>query len=68
MMMENLKSIMVYLRDVDVKVEGFELSKAKEDSKNNNGIFHLKLHRKITPADIIADLKAYGCVMEIYEV
>lgn len=63
---ENLRSIMVYLRDVDVLVEGFELDRSTANGKTPNGIFHLKLHRKITPDDIISDLKNYGCVSKIY--
>ena len=65
---ENLKSILVYLRDVDVKVEGFDLDKTATDGKIPSGIFRLELHRKITPEDIISDLKSYACVMDIYEV
>ena len=64
---ENLKSVMIYLRDVDVRVEGFELNRTAADGKGTSGIFHVKLHRKITAKDIIADLKGYGCVLDIYE-
>ena len=63
---ENLRSIMVYLRDVDVRVEGFELDRSTAGGKTPSGIFHLKLHRKITPEDIISDLKNYGCASDIY--
>lgn len=64
---DDLRSIMEYLRDVDVEVESFEVNKHPQEGRNASGVFSLKLHRKISVADIMSDLKSYSCVSDIYE-
>ena len=51
-----------------MKVEEFNLDKNPAAGKLPSGIFHLQLHRKITPEDIMSDLKARSFVTDIYEV
>lgn len=62
---KDLRDIIQYLKDVDVKVTGFYAEREPDNGENPYIFLNLGLHRKISPEDIITDLTALSLVRDI---
>ena len=61
---DGLKDVLSYFRDVDVNVESISVN---ENENIHSAVFTIKLHRKITISDIVADVKNLSSVSKVYK-
>lgn len=61
---KDLKALLTYFRDVDVEVDSLSVN---TDDELPSGVFSIRLHRKITIDDILADIKNFPYVEKVYK-